>query len=412
MSKYIKNVINNLITKGLSTIISFIMTLILGRILGVDNYGLYSFYMIVANLFIQYGHMGILNSTTHFQKVSIYSESRVYSNNINFIAFLWLAISIVVIIFTYLINNDYFIISIILSFYILFQIISNLILRLMIGQERNYVYNNVETVFKLINLVGIILLMYLTKISLVNLILLLTIIQLFKVLVLIKVANLKYERFISLNLIKQEFQYGIIILCGSFFAFLNYRIDQFMIKYFLENKDLGLYSMSVNISELIFLVPLSVSLAFMGKIYNIDKNHVKDLTRKSTVIAFYISILLTLLTIMVIPIIILILGNNYSGMEDVLIIILIGNVFSCFGQILSNYFFFNNLNMTHFKISFTSFIVNFILNLVLIPSYGIRGAAVASLVSYMLYGSFYLRVFLLKERITIKEFFYLDLVDK
>ena len=412
MSKYIKNIINNLITKGLSTTITFIMTLILGRVLGVDNYGLYSFYMIVANLFIQYGHMGILNSTTHFQKVSRYSEDKVYSNNLNFVTFLWLAISIVVVTITYLTYKDYFIISIILSFYVLFQIVSNLILRLMIGQERNYIYNNVETVFKLINLAGIILLVYLKKINLVNLISLITFIQLFKVLVLIKVTNLKYERFFSLNLVKQEFQYGIIILGGSFFAFLNYRMDQFMIKYFLENKDLGLYSMSVNISELIFLVPLSISLAFMGKIYNVEKKHIKDLTRKSTVIAFYISILLTSMTIMAIPIIIFILGNNYSEIKDVLIIILIGNVFSCFGQILSNYFFFNNLNMTHFKISFNSFIINFILNLVLIPSYGIRGAATASLVSYILYGGLYLRAFLSKERITIKEFFCLSLVDK
>lgn len=69
ISKYIKNIINNLITKGLSTTIAFIMTLILGRILGVENYGLYSFYIIVANLLIQYGHMGILNSTFAFRSI-------------------------------------------------------------------------------------------------------------------------------------------------------------------------------------------------------------------------------------------------------------------------------------------------------------------------------------------------------
>jgi Na+-driven multidrug efflux pump len=58
-----------------------------------------------------------------------------------------------------------------------------------------------------------------------------------------------------------------------------------------------------------------------------------------------------------------------------------------------------------------SLLINIFLNLWLIPIKGITGAAIASCISYFIYGVFYLVFFIKKEQFSIYELFSISLSD-
>jgi len=72
------------------------------------------------------------------------------------------------------------------------------------------------------------------------------------------------------------------------------------------------------------------------------------------------------------------------------------------------YFFTLGRPKVHLYTSLATLLLNVLLNFLLIPRWGIFGAATASSVSYLAYGIFYLALFLYREKFSWRDLFAID----
>ena len=226
--------------------------------------------------------------------------------------------------------------------------------------------------------------------------------------------GIKYKFMSNKNLIIKEFKFGIAIYLATLFIYLNYRLDQFLIKNMLNETQMGIYSIAVALAELLFLIPGSVGTAVLGRLYNIEDNSTNE--RKDTIsltvkYTFYICVIIGIIGIMMTPLITFVYGEEYSGAKIPTIILFIGIIFASIGKVSSSYFQSIGNTKTHLIITASTFFANLILNLILIPIYGIAGAAIASTIAYIFYGIAYIIFFIKLEEFSFKDFFEISKED-
>jgi O-antigen/teichoic acid export membrane protein len=188
----------------------------------------------------------------------------------------------------------------------------------------------------------------------------------------------------STALVKASLQYGSIFYIGNITNILHFKIDQIMINYWLGTKAVGIYAISVNWAEMLFILDSAVIAAALYEITSSAPDHSYRLTKKLFKLQLLISSGLGLmLAVFAYPLLSVIYGEAYHDAIWPLIILIPGIVAWSAGKILSQYLSFNQ---GKFWIA-TSFaavgiIVNVVLNLFFIRLLGINGAAIASALSY------------------------------
>ncbi|MBU1076400.1 MAG: oligosaccharide flippase family protein [Spirochaetes bacterium] len=167
---------------------------------------------------------------------------------------------------------------------------------------------------------------------------------------------------------------------------LNYRLDFFIIAYFLKPYYVGLYSLSVKMAELLKELPISLNTILLPKISANKKKDVIYIINKGTRLNIFISVLIAIGFILFGKFLIqLFYTDQFLLSYWPLVILLPGLILFNSIDLLGSFF---NLHlgkpMINFWVHFSSVLVNLILNIILIPEYKIRGAAFASAVSYSL----------------------------
>lgn len=214
------------------------------------------------------------------------------------------------------------------------------------------------------------------------------------------------------KLLSDQFKYGIIVYFGVLFLFFSFRIDQWMIKHYLSNADLGIYAIGVTISELMLIIPTSFVNPFRARLYNIDKNDpdYKTITVKTIKFTFYAVLLISIAVFFAANLIpsSFLYGHKYDDSVILVQIMVAGIVFTVFGTIGIHYFIIKGSPFVLFFINLFVLVFNFSINLYAIPKYGLIGAAVASSVSHFIYGAIYIGVFAYREKIKLLSFFIVE----
>lgn len=168
------------------------------------------------------------------------------------------------------------------------------------------------------------------------------------------------------------------------------RIDQIMIKEMLGSQEVGVYSAAVRLSEAWYFIPMVITSSLFPAIVNAKKVS-KELyyTRLQRLYTFMVwtAIAIALpITFLSDWLVNLLYGKEYMGAGQVLMIQTWAGLFVFLGVASSSWLTSENLQTIAFYRTFAGAIINIVLNLLLIPIYGIAGAAVATLVSYMFAG--------------------------
>ena len=405
---YKKNIASNFITQIIGLILGFVTSILIARALGPEGKGYLAYFLLIIGLISSYGHFGITNATIYFQKRTKYKEQDVFNVNTTYLLILSVIILIIIVILKF--NN------IILSEYnwsmtigglafILSTFIFNCTNLFYIGNERIVEINKYNIVFNFTNFISICVLYFLNILSIFSVFFLIVSISLIKSIWFTYKSGLKIKYKIDISLLKAEFKYGIIIYFSALFIYLNYRADQFLIKKMLGNSQLGVYSIAVTLAEFVFLVPGSVTAALSGKLYNIDKgsSNRKYITSVTIKYTFYICLILSIIGIFMTPLIPIVYGQDFAKASQVTTILFIGIVFASIGKVSSPYFFSKGKPQVYLFITSIVLLLNIILNIFLIPKLGINGAAIASTVSYLIYGLMHIYYFVIKEKFTVKE---------
>jgi len=198
-----------------------------------------------------------------------------------------------------------------------------------------------------------------------------------------KLKKMIFSRSVAIFLLKNSWP---LILSGALIT-IYMRIDQIMIKHFLGNNYVGQYSAAIRISEIWYFIPVVFGSSFFPAFINAKKHN--DELYLNRIQRFYDLIVLIALAL-AIPvtffsdtIVELLYGSQYNQAGSVLTIHIWAGVFLFLGVASGKWILIENLQKIAFWRAFLGMIINIFLNIILIPKYGIRGAALATLLSQM-----------------------------
>ena len=166
------------------------------------------------------------------------------------------------------------------------------------------------------------------------------------------------------------------------------RIDQLMIKEMLGERDVGLFSAAVRLSEVWYFIPVIISTSLFPSIVNAkkisDKLYDTRLRRLYTFMIWLAIMIALPMTFLSNWLVTLLYGEAYREAGQILMIHIWAGVFVFMGVASSKWFISEGLQR-HLTINTVAgAIMNILLNIFLIPKYGIYGAAIATVMSQAL----------------------------
>jgi PST family polysaccharide transporter len=175
----------------------------------------------------------------------------------------------------------------------------------------------------------------------------------------------------------------------SALAIVTYmKVDQVMLGSMVDAKTVGIYAAAVKMVEVWYFVPSAITTSIFPYIVEARKNdhplYLKRLQQLYDITAF-MSFMLALIITFCSPLIIRFLyGSQYTGAAPVLTIYIWSGIATFLGVASSQFLLAENLTRISLYRTLLGMVTNVGLNLLLIPTYGMIGSAVATLVSYFL----------------------------
>ncbi len=182
-------------------------------------------------------------------------------------------------------------------------------------------------------------------------------------------------------------RYGSRVQPGSLAQAVGYRLDYFLINAFIGTAATGQYVLATNLAEALWILPYALSVALLPRVSTASVATAQQVTARALRVALAISaaggLVLFLLAELVLR---LVYGPENVVAAPALRILLFGTVIFSAQKLLANYFIGQGKASWFLRATFIAMVVNVALNLWLIPlfGWGIKGAALASTVSYTL----------------------------
>jgi O-antigen/teichoic acid export membrane protein len=192
-----------------------------------------------------------------------------------------------------------------------------------------------------------------------------------------------YHRF-DLSIAKSLLKNSWPMILSGIVVMLYMRIDQIMIKEMLGEKEVGLYSAAVRLSEVGYFIPMIITNSLFPAIINAKKVS-KELyyIRLQRLYTFVVWIAIGISIPLSDWLIVLLYGQEYQAAGKVLMIHIWASVFVFLGVVSGSWLTSENLQRLSFYRTLAGTVINVSLNFTLIPIYGITGAAIATLIAQM-----------------------------
>ncbi len=202
-------------------------------------------------------------------------------------------------------------------------------------------------------------------------------------------------------------QFGIYAQFGNIFQLMNYRIGYYMVEVWFGRAALGVMSTGFQIAEGLWIISRSLALVQFTRISNaMDFNYSVRLTLILSKISLVVtSVALMLLLALPESFYRLIYFHHEFGQVRIVIACLgVGIVALSFSMILSH--FFSGINKPYHNMisSAIGLVFTIGLGLLIVPRYGIPGAAITASVSYTISTIYQLVVFIRMTRLKLRDF--------
>ncbi len=422
MIEFKKSVLFTFITRIILFGVGIIISILLARLLGPMDRGRYALLVLFPTVLFKLGSMGLEVANIYYTANKMYSRKEIIGNSI-VISIILSAILILLfwistnfhIFREYLKNNNITINMLWLAISLLPALMMNqFLIQVILGSGNIIAFNISQILQTIIHLVLIVIFLVLTKYSLAGSIYALIGSNIFS-LVLIFLIIKRFEKIgfsLNINLLKKSILYGAKAYFGNIAQFLNYRLDMFIVAAFLNVKELGLYAVAVGIAEKLWLIPSSLSAILFPKVSSMEKKDATFVTVKSTKHTFYIVLISGMILALVSKFMIQILyGSNYLKSVEPFIILLPGILLLSITKVLTSDLAGRGKPEFGAISSFVSLVINVTLNILLIPRWGINGAAFSTTVCYSAATILVVVSFSRLTNTPIKEFFRLKKED-
>lgn len=191
------------------------------------------------------------------------------------------------------------------------------------------------------------------------------------------------------------------LIFSSLVVMIYMRIDQIMIKEMLGEKEVGLYSAAVKLSEVWYFIPIIITNSLFPAIISakgMSENFYYMRLQRLYTLLVWIGISVALpMTFLSDSLITLLYGVAYKEAGQVLMIHIWASIFVSLGVASGSWLISENLQRYALYRTSLGAIVNVILNLILIPGLGLIGAAIATVIAQSV-ASFFFDLFTTKTR--------------
>ncbi len=200
----------------------------------------------------------------------------------------------------------------------------------------------------------------------------------------LKITDWKFDGGLAKEILNNSWP----LILASAAGFIYLKIDQVMIGSMLGNKEVGIYAVAVKIVEIWYFIPGIICSSLFPAIINAKKTDAlmyKKRLNSLYILMFIISVSMAVfITFLAKPIIQILFSTTYIEAIPVLKIYIWSSVGFFVGMIVWQYLLLENKVHIIFGLNFLSMILNIILNLILIPRFGIIGAAWVTFVTYLI----------------------------
>lgn len=199
-----------------------------------------------------------------------------------------------------------------------------------------------------------------------------------------KIFNWQFNRYIAKEFLRDSWPLILSGLAVSTFA----KIDQVLLKFLVNEEGVGFYSAAVRIVEAWYFIPMAVTTSMFPAILNAKKTNEKEYLKRleklydlMAVLSIFIALFISLLSGVIIQ---LFYGERFIYSSSVLAIYIWSGVATFLGVASNQFLIAENLTKLSLYRSVFGMVTNILLNFLLIPPLGIKGAAFATLFSYFM----------------------------
>jgi O-antigen/teichoic acid export membrane protein len=206
--------------------------------------------------------------------------------------------------------------------------------------------------------------------------------------------------FLNKEQLRYVLGYSMLAYLCNVFQFLSNRMDFWFIEHFKGSRDLGYYSLSVNLAQMLWVLPQAISMILLS--YSGAQTREKAientnaLSRMAVFVVGSASVLLLFIIDYIIP---FLYGQDYFASAFLFKLLLAGIVPFSITTILASYFSGRGKMRINLYTSLLSFMICLAGDLALIPLYGNTGAAIATIISYAFSTFFITFVYIRREKV-------------
>lgn len=185
---------------------------------------------------------------------------------------------------------------------------------------------------------------------------------------------------------RELFGYGLTYYPASIAGFFSYRADIYLIAFLIADPSasIGYYTLAVGLAEMVFFFPRAVSALFFPHVAGAPR---EESNRQVAMVCRITIIVTSMVAVSLVPAAAVLIGvllPAFGPSFPPLLLLLPGVVSLSASSVLGGFVTGIGRPGIHSFGNVISFVVNIIANLILIPVFGIVGAAAASLISYSL----------------------------
>lgn len=387
-----KNIIQNIGANLLTTILGLVGSIILARWLGPSQRGIFAAIILIPSILQYFVNFGLSSATVYFTAIPDADKHKIWSS----VFTIGLFQSILGLLFGWEIINLY-----------LPKFSSNSVqlghlylLTLPLGLFGMYATYMLQgaSYFKITNIlkcivpagycVGILSLKIQNMLSVENMVYIQIFIQLVYLMVafafLYKIILRRFSLQIDFDYIRKMLNYGIKVWFGDVSQLANSRTDQFLIGFFLNSRDLGIYTVAVSVAGFTSIFANAVRTIIVptvaGKITFIDKaNEIVFYFKRYWFFSFIFHLIFVLSVSILIP---LIFGKQYSESVAISQILILGYLFINAKTVLAGGIQGIGFPKITSIVEFIGMIISLIFCYLLIQNLGLLGVSIAISVAY------------------------------
>ena len=366
-------------------------SVIVARTLGPEGKGVYNLTLLVGSLLVLITNLGMSGSLTYLTASRKYNVNQLFSFAVLSAVFLG-GIGGLFFYFPYNTLLKYNFLAgteksqvILVLIFVPGILLTSFITSILLGQQQIISYNIVDIIRSITNLIfqGISALLVKGVSGAILAWVASNVLAMISALLLLK-PNINIRLLQLKSILRSSFSFGIKNYVANLLTFFNYRLDSVLVNYYSGPTNVGLYSTGVGMAELIWYIPNAVSGALFPKISTLDSRTANQLTSRTCRQVLLITLVSAVGFSFIGPILIpWIYTNKFQDSVTPFLWLLPGIVGMSISKVISADL--SGRGKPQYA-TYTSAITVFgtvILDIALIPTFSIIGAAIASSIAYL-----------------------------